>query len=163
MWLPFDLHPEYPQEGYPRAELHRRLGRDVDEHMRAVFERNGLVWSPPDVIPRSLDALRLAELARDRGLHERFHDRVMDAHWAESADIGDAGVLRALAGEVGLEADDVERVLAGDEYAERVQVSTAQAASIGITGIPAFLLDDRLLVLGAQPQAVFEGAFERLG
>ena len=158
-WLPFDLHPEYPPNGYPRAELHRRLGPRVDDHMRAVFERNGLVWNPPDVIPNSRSALRLTELARDAGLHEPFHDRVMDAHWAERTDIGDADVLRAVARDVGLDDTDVERVLAGDDYAERVGVSTAQAASIGINGIPAFLIDDRLLVLGAQPRAVFEQAF----
>ena len=39
---------------------------------------------------------------------------------------------------------------------------TQQAVSIGITGAPGFLLDRRLLVLGAQPQEVFERAFEQL-
>jgi predicted DsbA family dithiol-disulfide isomerase len=53
-------------------------------------------------------------------------------------------------------------VLAGDDYAARVAASTEQAASIGINGIPAFLLDDRLLVLGAQPREAFEQAFARL-
>jgi predicted DsbA family dithiol-disulfide isomerase len=161
-WLPFDLHPEYPPQGISRADYHRRLGREVDERMRTFFERNGLAWNPPLVIPNSRNALRVAELARDEGLHAAFHDRLMDAHWAEGADIGDADVLRAFASEVGLSTDGVERVLAGDDYAERVQVSTSQAASLGITGIPAFLLDDRLLVVGAQPREVFESAFARL-
>ena len=40
--------------------------------------------------------------------------------------------------------------------------STAQAQSLGITGIPAFLLDRRLLVLGAQPREVFEQALAQL-
>jgi predicted DsbA family dithiol-disulfide isomerase len=162
-WLPFDLHPEYPPEGHPRTELHRRLGPNVDDHMREVFARSGLEWNPPDVIPNSRKALRVGELARDEGVHGAFHDRAMDAHWAECADIGDDEVLRGLAREVGLAADAVDRVLASDEYAERVAVSTQQAASIGITGIPAFLLDDRLLVVGAQPRDVFEQAFDRLG
>lgn len=161
-WLPFDLHPEYPPEGISRADYHRRLGDDVDERMSALFERNGLVWNPPDVIPNSRTALRLAELARDEGLHDPFHDRMMDAHWAEASNIGDRAFLRGVADEVGLASDAVERVLAGDDYAERVQVSTSQAALIGITGIPAFLLDDRLLVVGAQPREVFESAFARL-
>ncbi len=45
---------------------------------------------------------------------------------------------------------------AGDAYADRVRASTVEAQSIGITGIPAFVLDDRLLILGAQPREVFE-------
>ena len=87
----------------------------------------------------------------------------MDAYWAEAVDIGDADELRRLAGEVGLEADDVEAVIADtDAYLERVLDSTRQAQSVGVTGIPAFVLDRRLLVLGAQPREVFEQAFARL-
>ena len=40
--------------------------------------------------------------------------------------------------------------------------STAQAVSIGVNGVPGFLLDRRLLVLGAQPREVFERAFAQL-
>ena len=40
--------------------------------------------------------------------------------------------------------------------------STRQAQSIGIHAIPAFLLDRRLIVLGAQPLEVFRRAFAQL-
>ena len=40
--------------------------------------------------------------------------------------------------------------------------STAQAQAVGVTGVPAWLLDRRLLVLGAQPEEVFEQAFAQL-
>jgi predicted DsbA family dithiol-disulfide isomerase len=161
-WLPFFLHPEYPPEGMPRAELRRRYGEESDDHLRELFERSGFVFNPPDVMPRSLDALRLTELARDRDLHEPFHDRLMDAAWDEGRDLGDHAALAELAREVGLPGDDVERVLAGDDYRERVEASTSEAQSIGINGIPAFLLDGRLLVLGAHPRETFERAFEQL-
>ena len=118
-----------------------------------MFEREGLVYAPPpDVVPNTMDALRLTELARDRGLHEPMHDRLMDAYWKESQNIGDDDVLRTLAGEVGLEREDVDRVLASGEYRDRVLASTGQAQGVGINGIPAFLLDERLLVLGAETE-----------
>jgi predicted DsbA family dithiol-disulfide isomerase len=162
-WLPFDLHPEYPPEGLPRERLLALYGEERIASTRAMFEANGLVYEPhPTVVPNTRAALRLTELARDRGLHEPFHDRLMDAYWAESRDIGDADELRALSTEAGLAADDVERVLGGDEYLDRVEGSTSQAAAIGVSGIPAFLLDRRLLVLGAQPREVFEQALARL-
>jgi predicted DsbA family dithiol-disulfide isomerase len=162
-WLPFDLHPEYPPEGLPRERLLARYGEAGIARTRAMFEANGLDYNPhPDVVPNTRTALRLTELARDRGLHEPFHDRLMDAYWAEAQDIGDPEVLRSLAAEVGLEQEEVERVLGSDEHLDRVTASTYQAASIGITGIPAFLIDRRLLVLGAQPREVFERAFAQL-
>ena len=160
-WLPFDLHPEYPPEGIPRAQLVARYGPDAMARTAALFGQHGLEYAPnPDVVPNSLRALRLTEHARAEGLHEQFHDRVMDAYWAEGRNIGDDEVLLGLAADVGLEgADDV---LAGEGYADEVRRSTAQAHSLGISGIPAFLLGRRLLVLGAHPREVFERAFAQL-
>jgi predicted DsbA family dithiol-disulfide isomerase len=152
-WLPFDLHPEYPPEGVPRDPVRAARGA-------ALFAPHGLVYNPPPVSPRSLDALRLTELARGQGLHAPCHDRLMDAYWAEAQNLGDHDVLRALAAEVGVEG--AEELLAGDRYADAVAASTAEAHAIGISGIPAFVLDRSLLVLGAHPRETFERAFEQL-
>ena len=37
MWLPFDLHPEYPPEGIPREQLHARYGSSFHDSLRARF------------------------------------------------------------------------------------------------------------------------------
>jgi len=162
-WLPFDLHPEYPPEGISREQLHARYGTSFHDRLRERFAEEGLAYNPPpDVVPNTMQALRVTELARERGLHAAVHDRLMDAYWAEARNIGDPDELRALAVEAGLDADDVDDVLAGDAYRDRVVGLTQQAVSIGITGVPGFLLDRRLLVLGAQPREVFERAFEQL-
>jgi predicted DsbA family dithiol-disulfide isomerase len=157
--LPFDLHPEYPPEGIPREQLLARYGAGMTDRVRAFFAERGLDYNPnPDVVPNSLRALRLTELARELGLHAAAHDRLMDAYWAEARDIGDPEVLQGLAAEIGLPAEEVDEVLGGDRYHELVRESTRQAVSIGANAVPAFLLDRRLLVLGAQPEAVFEQA-----
>jgi predicted DsbA family dithiol-disulfide isomerase len=129
--------------------------------MRQRFERDGLVYNPhPTVVPNTMRALRLAELARDAGRHEELHDRLMDAYWRDGLNLSDEAELRRLAHD--LPRDDVERVLSGDAYLDRVRASTAEAQSIGISGIPAFLLDGRLLVLGAHPRETFDRAFAQL-
>ena len=159
-WLPFELHPEYPPEGIPRAELLARYG-SFEERLRERFAEEGLPYTPnPDVVPNSFDALRLAELARDLGRHGEIHDRLMDAYWRDGVNIGDHDELRRLLHD--LPADDVERVLATDEHAERVRASTQQALSIGANGVPAWVIDGKLLVPGAQPREIFERAFEQL-
>jgi predicted DsbA family dithiol-disulfide isomerase len=162
-WLPFDLHPEYPAEGIPRADLHARYGDAFHERLKESFAASGLAYNPPpEVVPNTMRALRVTELARERGLHRRVHDRLMQAYWEEARDIGDPGEVLDLAVEAGLDAKEAAEVIAGDAYRQPVLVSTARAQSIGITGIPAFLLDRRLLVLGAQPQEVFERAIAQL-
>jgi predicted DsbA family dithiol-disulfide isomerase len=77
--------------------------------------------------------------------------------------IGDSSEVLALAVEAGLDEKAAVEVIKGDAYQERVLASTAQAQSIGITGIPAFLLDGRFLVLGAQPRGAFDQALAQLG
>jgi predicted DsbA family dithiol-disulfide isomerase len=163
--LPFDLHPEYPPEGIPLAELHRRygIGAGNGDPLGERFAASGLKYNRPDTVPNTRLALRLSELAREHRLHDQFHDRLMDAYWSEAVNIGDPDELRRLASEVGLASDDFERVIADPSaYLDIVQDSTSQAHSIGVNGIPAFLLDRRLLVLGAQPLEVFRQAFAQL-
>jgi len=163
-WLPFDLHPEYPPDGLPRADLLARYGDGMIERMTATFAARGLVYNPnPEVVPNTRHALRLGELARDLGRHDDLHDRLMDAYWAEAQDIGDPAVLRALAAEIDLPARDVDELLDGDLYSEFVAESTDQAVSIGASAVPAFVLDRRVLVLGAQREEVFEQAVAQLG
>jgi predicted DsbA family dithiol-disulfide isomerase len=146
----------------PRSVIRARYGEETDDHLRALFERAALQFNPPERMPNSRAALRVSELARERGLHREVHDRLMDALWSEGEDIGDRAVLLRVSVEAGLDADEVAAVLDGDAYLDRVLGSTAQAHTIGVTGVPAFLLDRRLLVLGAQPREVFEQAYAQL-
>jgi predicted DsbA family dithiol-disulfide isomerase len=165
VWLPFMLHPEFPEEGVPLAELHARFGIGVGaaDPMRARFEAAGLEYRRPEIVPNTRTALRVTELARELDLHDAFHERLMDAYWSEAVNVGDHDELRRLAAEVGLPADEVERVLADPgAFSDLVDDSTRQAHSIGVNGIPAFLLDRRLLILGAQPLESFRQAFAQL-
>jgi predicted DsbA family dithiol-disulfide isomerase len=162
-WLPFDLHPEYPLEGIPREELHRRYPEDVHERTRRIVEAAGLAYNPPpERVPNSRKALEVTELARDRGLHELVHTRLMHAYWEEGEDIGAEEVLLRLVGEAGLDTEEAAAALADRRYADRVDSSTYAAQRQGVNGIPAFVLGERLLILGAQPHETFERALEQL-
>ena len=59
--------------------------------------------------------------------------------------------------------EQVEDVLASDRYVDRIKASTEQAHSIGITGIPGFLLDGKLVLTGAYPLDVFDQAMAQIG
>jgi predicted DsbA family dithiol-disulfide isomerase len=162
VWLPFDLHPEYPPEGVPRERLAERYGPGIHEHTRRVIEAAGLTYNPPAVIPNSRKALEVSELARDAGLHGAVHDRLMHAYWSEGADIGDEETLLDLVAEAGLDRGEAKAAVEARRYAQRVDASTQEAQRHGIHAIPAFVLGDRLLLLGAQPHEIFERALEQL-
>jgi predicted DsbA family dithiol-disulfide isomerase len=143
--------------------LRARYGADFHRGVRKLVEAAGWTYDPPpDVIPNSRKALEVTELARDQGLHAEVHTRVMHAYWSERADIGDEQVLLDLTAEAGLDREEAAAALADRRYAERIDASTREANLHGINAIPAFVLDRRLLVLGAQAHKTFESAFDRL-
>jgi predicted DsbA family dithiol-disulfide isomerase len=104
----------------------------------------------------------VTELARDRDLHEAVHTRLMHAFWSEAKDIGDDEVLLSLVAGAGLDPAEAREAIADGRYVERIEASTQAANRQGIYAIPAFVLGERLLVLGAQPESVFERAVEQL-
>jgi predicted DsbA family dithiol-disulfide isomerase len=127
-----------------------------------MVEAAGLTFAPSPKLPNTLHALQVTELARDRNLHEPVHTSLMHAYWSEAADLGNDEVLLDLVVEAGLDRDEAAAAIADGRYADRVAQSTHDANRLGINAIPAFVLDRRLLVLGAQPEQVFEQAVAQL-
>jgi predicted DsbA family dithiol-disulfide isomerase len=105
----------------------------------------------------------LGELARDRGVHRALHPRLFDAYWARGADLGDEGVLIEEGTAVGLEESEIRAALADPGYLERIERGTSAATQLGAGGVPAWLVDQRVLVPGAQPREVFDQMLGRLG
>lgn len=118
---------------------------------------------PPDRVPNSSRALRLTELARDRGVHDALHTRLITGYWSRRRDIGDPGVLVEEAGAVGIPEADARAALDSEELAARVEASTRAALRNGVTGVPAWAIDQRVILPGAQPREVFDSLLRRLG
>jgi predicted DsbA family dithiol-disulfide isomerase len=163
-WRPFDLHPEYPPEGIPRSVLEQRYGTGFSDRLSAMFEQAGLPHAATlNKVPNSRRALMLGELARDRERLDSLHPRLFDAYWARGLDIGDDQVLIEEGVAAGLDATEVIDALQDDRYLGRIEADTNAALQIGAGGVPAWLIDQRLLVPGAQPHELFERVLERLG
>lgn len=161
-WHPFDLHPEYPPEGIPREELDRRYGPAMREQVRTMITEAGLpLGELPPRVPSSRNAQRVAISAGARcgELLQRFED----AYWARGRDIGDDDVIAEEAVAAGLAEEDVRSVLGGDAHLDTLLTETREVMEHGATGVPAWVVDDRALVPGAQPHEVFERVLERLG
>ena len=65
--------------------------------------------------------------------------------------MSDHAALARLAAEVGLPAAEVEELLAGDRFADAVRDDERTGASLGISGVPFFVVDRGFGASGAQP------------
>ncbi|MGH9268817.1 MAG: DsbA family oxidoreductase [Acidimicrobiales bacterium] len=162
-WQPFDLHPEYPPEGMPRSEQEGGFPEGFVDHYRSMIEAAGFPYHPPGVTPNSLLSLQLVELARHRGCFAELHVLLFYSYWSLGRDIGDPEGLAEIGASVGLDKNEIRETLADGRYRERIESSTQYARELGVDGVPAWLMDDRLLVIGAHPLEVFEQAMGRLG
>jgi predicted DsbA family dithiol-disulfide isomerase len=160
-WFPYHLHPEYPPEGLPRTVLSERYGPLFATAVIALAEDAGLPYNPhPERVPNTRTALELTEWARAQSpeAHERLHDRLMDAYWLEGRDITGWDELRKCVADVDLDPDAAEQAVRSGAFAEAVDAWTGWARSHGISAIPAFVFEQRVLVSGAQPNDVLERA-----
>ncbi len=156
-WRPFEIHPETPKEGaliedlpFPKGYLEMAFA-----NVKRLADQDGLTLKFSEKLPNSRLALYISEFARKKGKFEEFHKLVLEAYWLEGKDIGDKSLLLNLAESVGLNKKEIEIYLDTDEPFKVVQKSLKEIRRYGINGVPAFLIESRL-IFGAQSYEVFK-------
>jgi predicted DsbA family dithiol-disulfide isomerase len=130
--------------------------REMTDHVKGLAAQEGLAFDAGRAwMVNTLDAHRVAHLAKGHGLLGQMHERLMRAHHIEGEMLDDSQTLVRLADEVGVPGDEVRRVLAGNEYAEQVREDIRQAAELGASGVPFFVLNGAYSISGAQPVDMF--------
>ena len=109
----------------------------------------------------TVDAHRLVHLAAGHGRAAPMIERLYRAHFTELRSIFDTDSLVELAAEAGIDAQEARRVLDGDEHTDGVRGDEAIARSLGITGVPFFVIDGTFGISGAQPVEAFAQALEQ--
>jgi predicted DsbA family dithiol-disulfide isomerase len=170
IWRSFELDPgaaTEPAQGLAR-ELASKYGmteeqaQDMMDQMTRAAAAEGLDFDFARARRgNTLDAHRLLHFAADAGLQGPLKERLLRAYFTEGRAIADRDELAALAEEVGLDAADAQGVLAGDRYVEAVRADEARARSLGIRGVPFFLVDGKFGISGAQSPELLRQALER--
>ena len=71
-------------------------------------------------------------------------------------------MLRAAAEQAGLDPARMEREVKAGQWREAMQRGLDEAAELGVSAVPTFLVGERFVIQGAQEARVFRQAFERL-
>ncbi len=163
-WVPFELHPEIPPTGLARDEVFPAAYRQQAEAgVRRLAGEVGLTLKTHNRLINSRPALQAAEFARDTGHFPAMHHELFKVYWDENRDVSDVEVLRDVGQRVGLDVEAMTQAVTGDRYGPLLDARRQEAADLMINGIPAHVVADRYLVMGAQPYAVFERLMAQLG
>ena len=144
-------------KGLPESQVTPVLG-----HLTELAAAEGLSYDYSAVShTKTLLAHQVMHHAKAEGKQLELVERLFRAYFEEGRHLGHADGLTALAAEVGLDPDDVRRVLADGTYAQAVQDDIDLAREIGITGVPFYVIGGRYGVSGAQSPEVFATTLAR--
>ncbi|WP_318204204.1 DsbA family oxidoreductase [Streptomyces sp. SCL15-4] len=144
---------------YGMSEAQAQAGED---NLGAQAAAEGLDYRTRDRDHgNTFDMHRLLHFAKEHGRQDALIQLLYRANFAEERSVfteGDARLVE-LAAEAGLDAEAARAVLADpDAYADEVRADEDEAARLGATGVPFFVLDRKYGVSGAQPAEVFTQA-----
>jgi len=155
-WHPFQLNPDLPGEGIPRADyLARKFGAarasDIYARVQGVGESVGIPFHFDRIErqPNTLDGHRLVAWAQLHGDASVLVERLFAAYFIEGRFVGDRGELARIAVEAGWSGPDVRTMLESDAMRQVVADECRESADVGIQGVPFFIFNGRTAVSGA--------------
>ena len=166
----FELAPDTPVDfdGSPVDYLSQRKGMPVEQVTRMLTNVTGIAASVGldfdyDHVHQTntVKAHELIHFAKAQGRQLDMKERLLKAYFVDGRHVGRIEDLADLAAEIGLDRDEVMRVLTDETYLAEVKADVAQAAAYGIQGVPFFVIDGTYGVSGAQDATTFANVLER--
>jgi predicted DsbA family dithiol-disulfide isomerase len=169
-WRSYQLDPTLPdhhdgseldylveRKGMPRAQVSQMF-----DQVTAIAAQEGLSYDFGSVVvANSFAGHELLHLAKAQGVGDAVKEALLSAHFEHGEDIGDRDVLVRIGTEAGLDADEITRDLATHTWRDAVVADITTANSLGIRGVPFFVLDGKYGISGAQAADVFAQALEQ--
>ena len=166
----FELAPDTPVDfdGSPVDYLSLRKGIPVEQvtqmlaNVTAIAASVGLHYDYEHVHQtNTVKAHELIHYAKARGRQLDMKERLLKAYFVDGRHVGRVEDLADLAAEIGLDRDEVVRVLTDETYRADVKSDVAQAVAYGIQGVPFFVIDGTYGMSGAQDATAFTRVLEQ--
>ena len=161
-WLPFQLNPDMPASGMPRAEYRKRKfgslerGRELDARVAAEGRGEGIDFAFERIerTPNTTAAHQLIDLAQSQGKGREVVDALFRAYFEEARDIGSSEVLSSIA------ADAAVQGWPAQANAQAVAEGEEGVRNLGISAVPTFIFERKFGVSGAHPPEALAAAIK---
>ena len=169
-WRAFQLNPDMPAGGIDRREyLTLKFGTPdagrAYEHIRRSGLDEGIEFRFDAIgrTPNTVLAHRLIRRAGGTGDQTPLVDALFDAYFVKGEDIGSIEILPEVAGRIGWDRDETRAFLDTSEADREVREEDLRARTMGIQGVPCFIVNDRYAISGAQEPEYFLPLFDLAG
>jgi predicted DsbA family dithiol-disulfide isomerase len=170
-WHPFELSPDTAAEGIGMADYVRdRYGASPEQsranrdRITGVGEGLGIDFRFGDDsrIYNSFRAHQLLAWAGDVGGQTALKLALFKAYFTDQANIGDTDILLNAVEAAGLNRVEAAAVLTDQRYAARVSEEEEHWRDQNVTGVPAFIVNGKYMIPGAQDAETFVQIIDRV-
>jgi 2-hydroxychromene-2-carboxylate isomerase len=142
-----------------RANPHPVKSRYYDKDLKDWARHCGIEIGRPPVFPvRSVDAMRAAVVASDKGRLPEFSWATFRAYWGELKDISQPDVLDEICRAVGLDWEEVSSLIKTDDVKGRLRANTEELIARGGFGSPTMFVNDTDMYFGNDRLPLVEAA-----
>jgi len=167
-WHPFQLNPQLPKTGVPRAEyLEKKFGgptraQQIYARVTEAGKKVGIdfAFDRIAVQPNTVNAHRLVYHALDKGKQDAIVEALFNAYFLDARDLTKTDTLAEVAGKAGIDAKSAAEYIESDEDSDLITDADREARQVGVEGVPFFILNRRYGLSGAQPPEVLLQAME---
>lgn len=170
-WHAFELRPDHGSEGQPLfPALAQKYGKSEEEmranqsNMMEIAKGLGLNFDKLQerMTYNTFDAHRLVKWAGEHGQQTAVKKSLFDAYFGKGLDISDHSTLLNCVEALGLDRENAKQVLESDQYAVEVREEEAVYQQSGVTSVPAYIINNKYLISGAQEPATLVQAFKNI-
>ena len=170
-WHPFQLAPDLPQEGQLLTDYMReRYGASPEQGRgnRARLIETGAAlgidfrYSDNSRIYSSHRAHQLLHWAGEVGGQTPLKLALFHAYFTDQDNIAETDILLAAVGKAGLDVEAARAVLQDGRYVSAVDQEVAHWQDQNITGVPAFIVNGKYMIPGAQDAETFVRVLEKI-
>ena len=170
VWQSFELDPNMKTNTTASAIEHlseakgisKSQAEGMQQHVATIAKEVGLDFNSRNtIVANSFNAHRLIQLAKTKGLGNEVEEALFKAYFVEGKNIDDKETLLKTGVSIGLDESEVKEIFSSDAFEKEVRQDETQAQSIGINGVPFFVLNNKYAVSGAQSPETFLDVLEQ--
>ena len=167
----YQLDPTAPALAVPTTEFYetkfgsREEAESVIARVESAGKITGIDFNFAEAVRGNIfDAHRVLTWAETTGagVQRDLAHELWRAYFLEGADISDHDTLAARAGIVGLDIDEADMILAGDDFGAEVRTQIETAREMDVEAVPMFVVDGIYAIHGAQSQDDYVQALAKI-
>jgi len=136
--------------------------KQMTDQVAQMAAQSGLEFDyDKTVVANTRNAHRLIQMAKAHLLGDQAEEILFNAYFKEGKNMDDKDTLVELGQKIGLDGEEVRKMLDSDQFDDKVRQEIFEAQQIGVRGVPFFVIDNKFAISGAQPENVFIDALNK--